>query len=579
MGAQQRVEIIKALSRDAKILILDEPTAVLTPQETDELIEIMRQLKAGGTSIVFITHKLREVRAIADGITVIRRGRVVGEASPESSESELAGLMVGRDVHLTTDKTDADPGEATFSVRGVTVVDKSESVVVDDVSIDVHRGEILAIAGVDGNGQSELAEAVMGLVEPRSGTISLDGEDLAGLSVKERLRKGIGFVPEDRSTDGVIASFTISENMILDLYDQAPYAKGLSLQPAVVRSEGEKKVGEFDIRLTSIDDPISTLSGGNQQKVVLSRRAGPAAATARRQPAHPRPGRRLDRVRPQADHRRTRLRHTLRHRVHGARRGVQHRRPHRGDVPRSGRRHRAGRHAARCPGSHDGGSAGGRSAGPRRGRLRRNGDLSFRGGPGMTEKTATGQPVPAAPEDAAAPEAPRPILLRSILSGSWMVSVLSIFVGLLAGAVLIAAADTSVQSTLGYFFSRPTDLVVSVWRTVSEAYLALFRGAVFDWQAQSFVRAVRPFTESLVASTPLILAGLGIALGFRSGLFNIGGQGQVILGAIFAGFIGYWLTLPLGLHMLAAIVAGIVGGAIFGAASPVRSRRARVPTR
>ena len=182
----------------------------------------------------------------------------------------------------------------------------------------------------------------------------------------------------------------------------------------------------------------------------------------------------------------------------------------------------------------------------------------------MTEKTATGQPVPAAPEDAAAPEAPRPTLLRDILSGSWMVSVLSIFVGLLAGAVLIAAADTSVQSTLGYFFSRPTDLVVSVWRTVSEAYLALFRGAVFDWQAQSFVRAVRPFTESLVASTPLILAGLGIALGFRSGLFNIGGQGQVILGAIFAGFIGYWLTLPLGLHMLAAIVAGIVGGAIWG---------------
>ncbi len=182
----------------------------------------------------------------------------------------------------------------------------------------------------------------------------------------------------------------------------------------------------------------------------------------------------------------------------------------------------------------------------------------------MTEKTATGQPAPAAPGEAAAPEAPRPTLLRDILSGSWMVSVLSIFVGLLVGAVLIAAADTDVQATLGYFLSRPTDLVVSVWRTVSEAYLALFRGAVFDWQAQSFVRAVRPFTESLVASTPLILAGLGIALGFRSGLFNIGGQGQVILGAIFSGFIGYWLTLPLGLHMLVAILAGIVGGAIWG---------------
>ncbi|HLS33593.1 MAG TPA: ABC transporter permease, partial [Brevibacterium sp.] len=182
----------------------------------------------------------------------------------------------------------------------------------------------------------------------------------------------------------------------------------------------------------------------------------------------------------------------------------------------------------------------------------------------MTEKTATGQPVPAEPGEATAPEAPRPTLLQDILSGSWMVSLLSIVAGLLVGAVLIAASDTGVQATLGYFFARPTDFVVSVWQTVSEAYLALFRGAVFDWEARSFVRAVRPFTESLVASTPLILAGLGIALGFRSGLFNIGGQGQVILGAIFSGFIGYWLTLPLGLHMLVAIAAGIIGGAIWG---------------
>ena len=274
VGAQQRVEIIKALSRDAKILILDEPTAVLTPQETDELIEIMRQLKSEGTSIVFITHKLREVRAIADGITVIRRGKVVGEASPESSESELAGLMVGRDVHLTTDKEPADPGDATLLIKDLTVVDRVEQVVVDSVDLEVRRGEILAIAGVDGNGQSELAEAIIGLVEPRAGSVSLDGTDLAGLTVKQRLRRGIGFVPEDRSTDGVIASFTIQENMILDLYDQEPYAKGLQLQPAVIREEAGKKVGEYDIRLTSIDDPVSTLSGGNQQKVVLSRELG-----------------------------------------------------------------------------------------------------------------------------------------------------------------------------------------------------------------------------------------------------------------------------------------------------------------
>ncbi|GAA4508626.1 ABC transporter permease [Brevibacterium yomogidense] len=182
----------------------------------------------------------------------------------------------------------------------------------------------------------------------------------------------------------------------------------------------------------------------------------------------------------------------------------------------------------------------------------------------MTEKTATGQTVPVAQGDIPAAEAPKPTVLREILAGSWLVSVLSIVVGLLVGAVLIAASDSGVQGTLGYFFSRPADFFMAVWRTVSEAYLALFRGAVFDWQAQTFVRAVRPVTESLVASTPLILAGLGIALGFRSGLFNIGGQGQVILGAIFAGFFGYWFTLPLGLHMLVAVVAGIVGGAIWG---------------
>ncbi|WP_413334036.1 ABC transporter ATP-binding protein [Brevibacterium sp. GP-SGM9] len=274
VGAQQRVEIIKALSRDAKILILDEPTAVLTPQETDELISIMRQLKEQGTSIVFITHKLREVRAIADSITVIRRGKIVGEASPDSTEAELASQMVGRAVSLTTEKDDADPGDATFQVRNLTVVDKAENIVVDDVSFDVRRGEILAIAGVQGNGQTELAETIIGLTEPRLGTISLDGKNLVGESVKDRLGAGIGFVPEDRSTDGIIAEFAIRENMILDVYDRAPYAKGLNLKSSVITEEAKKKVEEFDIRLGSVVDPIATLSGGNQQKVVLSRELG-----------------------------------------------------------------------------------------------------------------------------------------------------------------------------------------------------------------------------------------------------------------------------------------------------------------
>ncbi|WAL40194.1 ABC transporter ATP-binding protein [Brevibacterium sp. BRM-1] len=274
VGAQQRVEIIKALSRDAQVLILDEPTAVLTPQETDELIEIMRQLKAQGTSIVFITHKLREVRAVADAITVIRRGAVVGEASPTSSESELASLMVGRDVHLTSAKEPAQPGDETFAVSGLTVLDKSGFPVVDDIGFSVARGEILAIAGVQGNGQTELTETIIGLAEPQAGDIVLDGHSLLGRSVKQRLDAGIGFVPEDRSTDGIIANFAIRENMILDWYDRPPYAQGLALRPAVIREEAAKKVDEFDIRLTSIDDPISTLSGGNQQKVVLARELG-----------------------------------------------------------------------------------------------------------------------------------------------------------------------------------------------------------------------------------------------------------------------------------------------------------------
>ena len=271
VGVQQRVEIIKALSRDAKVLILDEPTAVLTPQETDELIGIMRELKESGTSIVFITHKLREVRAIADRITVIRRGAVVGEASPSSTETELASLMVGRSVSLTVDKDAATPGDAAFEVDGLSVINDAGTVLVDDISFDVRAGEILCVAGVQGNGQTELAEVILGLEEADSGTLRLDGEDLAGKGVKQRLRAGIGFVPEDRSTDGVVPSFSIAENLVLDLYDTEPFARGISMSPATVASNAEQRTEEFDVRLSSIHDPISTLSGGNAQKVVLAR--------------------------------------------------------------------------------------------------------------------------------------------------------------------------------------------------------------------------------------------------------------------------------------------------------------------
>ncbi|WP_454044476.1 ABC transporter ATP-binding protein [Cellulosimicrobium sp. Marseille-Q8652] len=271
VGVQQRVEIIKALSRDARVLILDEPTAVLTPQETDELIAIMRQLKAAGTSIVFITHKLREVRAVADKITVIRRGKVVGTADPSASETELASLMVGRSVSLGVDKEPAEPGDATFQVTDLTVMDELGTPVVDRVSLDVARGEILVVAGVQGNGQTELTETIVGLRRPVAGSITLDGRELVGRGVADVLAAGVGYVPEDRSTDGIIGTFSVEENLVLDLFTSAPYSSAGALNKGAIRSNAEQRVVEFDVRTQTVEAPAGTLSGGNQQKVVLAR--------------------------------------------------------------------------------------------------------------------------------------------------------------------------------------------------------------------------------------------------------------------------------------------------------------------
>ena len=271
VGVQQRVEIIKALVRDAHVLILDEPTAVLTPQETDELMEVMRQLAAAGTSIVFITHKLREVRAVADRITVVRHGQVVGSAEPSASEGELASMMVGREVSLTVDKAPASPGEPSFRVRDLEVVDDRGQRVVDRVSFDVHRGEVLAIAGVQGNGQTELVEALLGLQERVRGSAVLEGAELVGRSTRELLDAGIGFIPEDRKVDGLVPSFTVAENLVLDWHTKPPYATGISYRPGVVRQRAEELMAEYDVRASSPDTEVGTLSGGNQQKVVVAR--------------------------------------------------------------------------------------------------------------------------------------------------------------------------------------------------------------------------------------------------------------------------------------------------------------------
>jgi simple sugar transport system ATP-binding protein len=273
VGVQQRVEIIKALLRDAQILVLDEPTAVLTPGETEDLFRIMRELREGGRSIIFISHKLKEVQAIADNITVIRRGKVVGERPPATTSSELASLMVGRSVQLRVSKEPAKPGDVVLDVQDLTVAGERGERSVRGVSFQVRAGEILGVAGVQGNGQTELCEALMGL-RPSTGSVRLDGTDLSHAPTRARLHAGIGYVPEDRSEDGLVADFSVADNLILDLYDQPPYASGIALNLDAIRESAVRRVEEYDVRTTSVETPAGTLSGGNQQKVVVAREMG-----------------------------------------------------------------------------------------------------------------------------------------------------------------------------------------------------------------------------------------------------------------------------------------------------------------
>jgi ABC-type uncharacterized transport system ATPase subunit len=272
VGVQQRVEILKALYRDAQCLILDEPTAVLTPSEIDELMHIIRRLADGGRAVIFISHKLREVTRIADRITVLRGGEVVGTTTPaEADEQALASLMVGRDVQLVVDKTAADPGDPVLEVDDLVVVDDRGHRVVDGVSLEVRAGEILAVAGVQGNGQSELAEAICGLRAATSGRVRLDGVDVTGRSPREMFAAGVAHVPEDRQRDGLVSTFPIADNLVLNQIDAAHFSRGLRVDRRAVRRHADELVDEFDVRTPSIDARASTLSGGNQQKVIIAR--------------------------------------------------------------------------------------------------------------------------------------------------------------------------------------------------------------------------------------------------------------------------------------------------------------------
>ncbi|WP_100447703.1 ABC transporter ATP-binding protein [Glycomyces xiaoerkulensis] len=272
VGVQQRVEIVKALSGPkTELLILDEPTAVLTPAEIRELLAIMRSLAEAGTSILFISHKLKEVQAVADTVTVIRRGRVVAELPPTASEAEMASAMVGREISLTVDKAEPEPAEPRLEIDGLTLVDDHGVKVLDGLDLTVRGGEIVGLAGVEGNGQTELARTVLGLIKPDSGRVVIDDRDATGESPARRIRAGLGYIPEDRARDGVITEFTVAENLVLNQYRDEPFSRRGMVDAAAIRRQAAESVAEFDIRTQSPDDPAASLSGGNQQKVIVAR--------------------------------------------------------------------------------------------------------------------------------------------------------------------------------------------------------------------------------------------------------------------------------------------------------------------
>lgn len=272
VGIQQRVEIVKVLYREADILILDEPTAVLTPQEVDEFFAVVRSLVDQGKSVIFITHKLKEVLAIADRITVLRQGKIVGTTKPEeATEASLATMMVGRDVILEVDKKQSDLGSAVLDISNLRVKDDRGIITVDDISLQIRSGEILGIAGVQGNGQTELVEAITGLRRVESGEIRIQGNDTTHATPREITELGVGHVPEDRQKDGLVLSFPVEDNLVLSTYYVQPFAHGIILDQEEIEDAASERVALFDVRTPSVLTPVSNLSGGNQQKVIVAR--------------------------------------------------------------------------------------------------------------------------------------------------------------------------------------------------------------------------------------------------------------------------------------------------------------------
>jgi general nucleoside transport system ATP-binding protein len=272
VGMQQRVEILKTLYRGAEILIFDEPTAALTPQEIKELIQIMKRLIQEGKSIILITHKLKEIMEVCDRCTVIRKGKGIGTVNvAETNPDELASLMVGREVQFKTQKAEAKPGKEVLKIENLVVHDARNIPVVNGLNLTVRAGEIVGIAGVDGNGQTELIEAITGLRKVKSGSIYLNGKDITNLPTRKITEMGVGHIPQDRHKHGLVLDFTIGENIVLQTYYKEPFSKSGILNYQKIYDKAKKLIQEYDVRTPSEITPARALSGGNQQKAIIAR--------------------------------------------------------------------------------------------------------------------------------------------------------------------------------------------------------------------------------------------------------------------------------------------------------------------
>ncbi len=273
VGMQQRVEILKMLYRDAEILIFDEPTAVLTPQEIHELMAVMRRLVEEGKTILLITHKLKEIKAVADTCTVLRRGRLIGTvAVKDASEASMAEMMVGREVNFSVDKGPASPGEVVLEIQSLRVKNSKDILAVKDLSLSVRKGEILGLCGIDGNGQTELIQALTGLARIESGSVRIHGHEVTRLPVRQRLDRGLGHIPEDRHRHGLVLDFRLDENMVIHSYGRAPFSRYGVLDAAAIRSNADRLIAEFDVRAGKGPATLArSMSGGNQQKAILAR--------------------------------------------------------------------------------------------------------------------------------------------------------------------------------------------------------------------------------------------------------------------------------------------------------------------